>query len=165
MKVHLYTKLWNEEGMLPFFFRHYDPVVDRCIAYDDGSTDDTLELLAAHDRVEIRPFERTHPTSFAQAKHLRHILRAPRGTAMARRKVKGGPTGEFRMPAKHNRMPRLAVPKEFHKVSRHRFNRVRRRGVEHTPIQAETARFVTRDLGRDARSTAPLGSSALHLCR
>ena len=64
VKIHLYTKLWNEEEMLPFFFRHYDPLVDRYIAYDDGSTDNTLELLAAHDRVEIRRFERAHPTSF-----------------------------------------------------------------------------------------------------
>ena len=29
----------------------------------DGSTDDTLKLLAAHDRVEVRPFVRMHPTS------------------------------------------------------------------------------------------------------
>jgi hypothetical protein len=63
VKIHLYTKIWNEEKMLPFFFRHYDPVVDRYIVYDDGSTDKTLELLAARDRVEIRPFKRTHATS------------------------------------------------------------------------------------------------------
>ncbi len=64
MKVHLYTKLWNEEEMLPFFFRHYDSLIDRYIVYDDGSTDNTLKLLAAHNRVEVRRFERTHPTSF-----------------------------------------------------------------------------------------------------
>ena len=45
--------------MLPFFFRHYDPIVDRYIVYDDGSTDRTLEMLAAHPRVEVRPFART----------------------------------------------------------------------------------------------------------
>ena len=63
MKVHLYTKVWNEEEMLPFFFRRYDPLIDRYIIYDDGSTDNTLKLLAAHDRVEIRRFVRSHPTS------------------------------------------------------------------------------------------------------
>jgi len=67
VKVHLYTKLWNEEEMLPFFFRHYDPLVDRYIIYDDGSTDNTLKLLAAHDRVEVRPFVRMHPTSLVLA--------------------------------------------------------------------------------------------------
>ncbi len=72
MKVHLYTILWNEEEMLPFFFRHYDPLIDRYVIYDDNSTDNTLRLLAAHNRVEVRQFVRTHPTSFvlsAQALH------------------------------------------------------------------------------------------------
>jgi glycosyltransferase involved in cell wall biosynthesis len=72
MNIHLYTILWNEEDMLPFFFRHYDSVVDRYVAYDDGSTDNTLEMLAAHARVEIRPLVRAHPTSYvlsAQALH------------------------------------------------------------------------------------------------
>jgi hypothetical protein len=72
VKVHLYTILWNEEDMLPFFFRHYDPLVDRYIIYDDGSTDNTLKLLAAHDHIEVRPFVRTYPTSYvlsAQALH------------------------------------------------------------------------------------------------
>ncbi len=83
MKVHLYTKLWNEEEMLPFFFRHYDPLVDRYLIYDDGSTDNTLKLLAAHDRVEVRRFVRTHPTSFvlsAQALN-NNIWKESRGQA------------------------------------------------------------------------------------
>ena len=29
MKVDLYTIVWNEEEMLPFFFRHYDSLVER----------------------------------------------------------------------------------------------------------------------------------------
>jgi hypothetical protein len=63
VKVNLYTKVWNEEEMLPFFFRHYDPLVERYIVYDDGSTDGTLGMLASHDRVEVRPFVRTDSTS------------------------------------------------------------------------------------------------------
>jgi hypothetical protein len=72
VKVHLYTILWNEEEMLPFFFRHYDPVVDRYIIYDDGSTDNTLKLLTAHDRVEVRPFVRTHATSYVLSAQTLH---------------------------------------------------------------------------------------------
>jgi glycosyltransferase involved in cell wall biosynthesis len=72
MEVHLYTIVWNEEEMLPFFFRHYDSLVSRYIVFDDGSTDHTLEILAAHGRVEVRPFVRTHTDSYvlsAQSLH------------------------------------------------------------------------------------------------
>ena len=62
--VHLYTICWNEAAMLPFFFRHYDPVVHRYVFHDDGSTDGTLEILRAHPRVEIRPFRRVIATSY-----------------------------------------------------------------------------------------------------
>ncbi len=64
MKIHLYTISWNEADMLGFFFRHYDPWVDRYFIYDDGSTDGTLEALKSHPRMELRKFERTDPGSF-----------------------------------------------------------------------------------------------------
>jgi hypothetical protein len=72
MNIHLYTILWNEEDMLPFFFRHYDSIVDRYVVYDDGSTDHTLKLLAAHTRVEIRPLVRAHPTSYILSAQVLH---------------------------------------------------------------------------------------------
>jgi hypothetical protein len=40
--------------MLPFFFRHYDSWVDRYIIYDDGSQDNTIDILCSHPRVEVR---------------------------------------------------------------------------------------------------------------
>ncbi len=40
--------------MLGFFFRHYDDIVERYVVFDDGSTDDSLELLRAHPRVDLR---------------------------------------------------------------------------------------------------------------
>lgn len=64
MKTHLYTISWNEVDMLGFFFRHFDPWIDRYVIYDDGSTDGTLEMLHAHPRVEVRKFARTDPDSF-----------------------------------------------------------------------------------------------------
>jgi hypothetical protein len=70
--VWLFTMSWNEERMLPFFFRHYDPWVDRYVIYDDGSTDDTLALLAAHPKVAIRRFERVVPTSFVRSAQYLH---------------------------------------------------------------------------------------------
>jgi glycosyltransferase involved in cell wall biosynthesis len=58
VSVHLYTSCWNEELIIPFFLRHYEPIVDRIVVYDDNSTDRTLELLAACPKVETRPLQR-----------------------------------------------------------------------------------------------------------
>lgn len=62
--VHLYAPCLNEERMLPFFFRHYEPWVQRFVIYDSGSTDRSLEILAARSDVEIRQFPWTDPNSF-----------------------------------------------------------------------------------------------------
>ena len=64
MKVHLYAQCWNDEWMLPFFFRHYDDLVDRYFIYDDGSTDKSWALLQSHPKVEARRFVRSVPESF-----------------------------------------------------------------------------------------------------
>jgi hypothetical protein len=43
--------------MLPFFFQHYDSIVDRYFVFDNGSTDGSLTLLANHGRVEVSHFD------------------------------------------------------------------------------------------------------------
>jgi len=53
MIVHLYTRCWNDAHMLPFMFRHYDPIVQRYVVFDDGSTDSSLEILASNPKVEM----------------------------------------------------------------------------------------------------------------
>jgi glycosyltransferase involved in cell wall biosynthesis len=63
-RVHLYTVCWDEADMLGFFFRHYDPWVDRYVIYDDGSTDGSLAIIADHPRVELRRFVRSTEGSF-----------------------------------------------------------------------------------------------------
>ena len=50
--------------MLGFFFRHFDPWVDRYVVYDDGSTDGSRDILAAHPKVELRTFQRSNEGSF-----------------------------------------------------------------------------------------------------
>jgi len=52
-QAHLDAICWNDAAMLPYFFRHYDPWVDRYVFYDDGSIDDTLALLANHPRAAV----------------------------------------------------------------------------------------------------------------
>jgi hypothetical protein len=64
LRVHLYAQCWNDEFMLPYFFRHYDPFVDRYIIFDDGSTDYSLDILKKHPKVELRRFVRSEPDSF-----------------------------------------------------------------------------------------------------
>jgi hypothetical protein len=64
-RVHLYAQCWNDEFMLPYFFRHYDSFVDRYIIFDDGSTDRSQAILADHPKVELRRFVWSDPDSFA----------------------------------------------------------------------------------------------------
>ena len=53
LTVHLYAVCWNEEKMLPYFFRHYDTLVSRYFVFDDGSTDRSVDLLNAHPKVTL----------------------------------------------------------------------------------------------------------------
>ena len=55
MKIDLYARCWNERDMLPFFFFHYDKLVQRYIIYDDASTDNSQEILRLNPKVELRP--------------------------------------------------------------------------------------------------------------
>ena len=40
--------------MLNFFFKHYDDIVDRYVVFDDGSNDQTLDILKKHPKVDLR---------------------------------------------------------------------------------------------------------------
>ena len=57
LKIHLYCLCWNDARMLPYFFRHYDDIVERYFIFDNGSTDGSLALLDSHPRVETTHFE------------------------------------------------------------------------------------------------------------
>ena len=56
MIIHLHATCWNEERMLPFFFRYYDRFVDRYFIHDNQSSDGSIEILRSHPRVTILPF-------------------------------------------------------------------------------------------------------------
>ena len=64
MQVDLYALCWNDADMLPFFFRHYDPLVSRYFIFDDHSSDGSLDLMRAHPNVEVESFVRSDPDSF-----------------------------------------------------------------------------------------------------
>lgn len=63
MIVHAYALCWNERRLLPYYFRHYDAVVDRYFIADDGSTDGSREYLERHPRVELIRFDHCDPDS------------------------------------------------------------------------------------------------------
>ena len=68
--------------MLPYFFRHYDPIVDRYFISDNGSTDRSRELLAANRKVALGEF-RIPGNSFVEAAtdHYNHCWKQSRGSA------------------------------------------------------------------------------------
>jgi glycosyltransferase involved in cell wall biosynthesis len=59
VKVWLYCLIYNEEILLPYFLRHYGPMVDRLIFFDMDSTDYSREIISTCPLAEIRrpPFE------------------------------------------------------------------------------------------------------------
>ncbi len=79
--VHLYALCWNEERMLPFFFRHYDSLVDRYFIFDNDSTDGSRERLLSHPRVTLGHF--SFGASFLEnaLEFYDHCWKASRGTA------------------------------------------------------------------------------------
>ncbi len=81
--VWLYALSLNEMRMLAFFFRHYDPWVDRYIIYDDGSTDETLAELGRRPDVEVRRFDRLRPDSFVESARIwqNNVWKESRGRA------------------------------------------------------------------------------------
>jgi len=55
-KITVLTWLKDEEHIIPFFLRHYG-FADRIIAWDNGSTDRSHEMLKANSKVEIRNWD------------------------------------------------------------------------------------------------------------
>ncbi|MGH6891131.1 MAG: glycosyltransferase family 2 protein [Dongiaceae bacterium] len=80
--IHLYCLCWNEARILPFFFRHYDPLVDRYFIFDNGSTDRSLALLAAHPKVTLGQFRTVRGSLIGEAREFYEtIWRPSRGVA------------------------------------------------------------------------------------
>jgi len=57
VEIHLYALCWNEERMLPYFFRHYDSLVSRYFIFDNGSTDRSIEMLKLNPKVTLGSFK------------------------------------------------------------------------------------------------------------
>lgn len=53
LTIHVYVHCWNEQDMLPHFFRHYDGIADQYFVFDTGSTDRSIEILQSHSQVQL----------------------------------------------------------------------------------------------------------------
>lgn len=51
MIIHIYALCWNEEKMLPYFFRHYDKIADQYYIFDNNSADNSYSILKSHPKV------------------------------------------------------------------------------------------------------------------
>lgn len=56
MKLWVYTICHNEAPMLAYFLRHYAPLADKVVLYDDHSDDGGPALAAAYANVEVRAY-------------------------------------------------------------------------------------------------------------
>jgi glycosyltransferase involved in cell wall biosynthesis len=81
MRIDLYTTCWNEERMIPFFLRHYEPLVDRIVVFDDGSTDRSRDLLGASKKVELRKLEHGESPHLEHIKEMNRCWKESRGRA------------------------------------------------------------------------------------
>lgn len=57
LKLDLYSVIYNEERILPYWLRHYSPLVDRIFVWDDDSTDSTHEILSKNPKVMFLPMK------------------------------------------------------------------------------------------------------------
>ena len=53
MSITLYTFLYNEEKILPYFLKHYSQYVNKIIVYDNNSTDSSIQILNDWKKCEI----------------------------------------------------------------------------------------------------------------
>lgn len=80
--IHLYALCWNEAHMLPYFFRHYDSIVDRYFIFDNHSTDGSPELLRDHPRVTFEEIDFDGPSFVKAAQEFNNSCwKQSRGTA------------------------------------------------------------------------------------
>ena len=57
MTIHVYSIMWNEVFLLPYFLRHYSLFADRIFIINDHSTDKTVSVARSHDKVTVLDYK------------------------------------------------------------------------------------------------------------
>ncbi len=82
LKIDLHCLCWNEARIIPFFLRHYLPLVDRIFVHDNGSTDQSLALLSGDERIKVAHFDVTGDSFVDEERRLSDAMWKPsRGEA------------------------------------------------------------------------------------
>jgi len=53
MKIDIYSVMYNEEKILPYWLKYYETFANRIFIWDDYSTDSTVEILKSHPKVTV----------------------------------------------------------------------------------------------------------------
>ena len=56
-RIHVYTVVYNEEFLLPYFLRHYGAFAQKIVCFDNMSTDRSAEIIARHPTAVRIPFD------------------------------------------------------------------------------------------------------------
>ena len=81
-KIDLYCLCWNEARIIPFFLRHYMPLVRRVHVFDNGSTDGSVAMLNGEARVQVMHFDYEGDSFVRQEQELSEVMwRTSRGRA------------------------------------------------------------------------------------
>jgi glycosyltransferase involved in cell wall biosynthesis len=82
MRIHVYTPCWNEEKILPYFLRHYGPLAERIVFFDNGSTDRSAEIIAGCPNALLHRFDTGGAMAENALREIRnHAWKASRGHA------------------------------------------------------------------------------------
>lgn len=57
MKIHVYTLCWNEEAILPYFFKHYETIAEKIFVFDNGSDDNSHKIIKSHPKAVLNHFD------------------------------------------------------------------------------------------------------------
>lgn len=57
MNIEVYSMFFNEAKMLPFYLNHYEKFCSKIILYDNGSDDESIEIIKAHPKTQLLSFD------------------------------------------------------------------------------------------------------------
>jgi hypothetical protein len=79
--IHVYTVMWNEEVLLPYFLRHYGSFATRIVCFDNMSTDRSAQIVDSHPLTERVQYDTNGQIVDTMYLELKGRYRQSRGTA------------------------------------------------------------------------------------